>query len=105
MVEDERLTLRYKRLMREFPRVIAVAIIKALNHNRDRIMGVEAFHVVNPYPEVTQAVIFVQLLMQASGGIFAEHQVLPIESRKFLLIFALYSRLNRCFQGIFNAID
>ena len=59
----------------------------------------EAFVVLNTHPEIFPAIVVAQRGLQSAARVFYEHQVFPVETSKFLLVFSLHSALHRCFKG------
>jgi len=61
--------------------------------------------VLDPHPEVGQATILVETLLQLAAGVFDKHQILTIEQGELLFVFALHSSLDRGLQRVFNRVD
>ena len=71
----------------------------------DGVVGMQAFCMFHAQLEGRAPFHLPKRLVQASGGVFAEHQVLPVGQGEGLLVRTFHRGLHSCPQACLNAVD
>ena len=65
----------------------------------------QALVVAGTHPEVGDAFVAIECFLHATRGVFAEHQVLCVESGEGLFVFAFDRGLHRRLERVLDAVD
>ena len=68
-------------------------------------MGVQTLMMLQAHPKIRNTLLCCKLVLELAPRILDKHQILPIQPRKFLLIFTLYRRLDWRLQSVFDLVN